>query len=330
MPSSSASTMSGGHQAGARLQLLAVLRGGGHLRHQHVELAGQRGQALVDLGPRRRLGPGHARWRPGPRPRRRSARSGASPCAPGPRRAGPSSRRRRSWCRSSAVIRPDATGVRSGAARGRRYPGGVAPSPELLGRLDPAASTYLQALRERVRHLRRRHGHEPAAPRARPRRLRRSRPRGLQRVARRDPPRPGRPGPPLLLRGRLRRGRDRHLRLDLGRPGRVRAGRPRPRADPDRAAELACAVARRVLDARAPPLGGGLHGPGHQVPDARADLVRRLPRRLRGAGARSARGRRRPPAHRDRSSTCSRSRPPSTAPGAPWWRSTATCRCRRR
>ena len=33
----------------------------------------------------------------------------------------------------------------------RRYPVGVvAPSPELLGRLDPSASAYLQALRERV------------------------------------------------------------------------------------------------------------------------------------------------------------------------------------
>ena len=33
----------------------------------------------------------------------------------------------------------------------RRYPVGVvAPSPELLGRLDPSASTYLQALRDRV------------------------------------------------------------------------------------------------------------------------------------------------------------------------------------
>ena len=38
----------------------------------------------------------------------------------------------------------------SGGHGGHRYPVAVAPSPELLGRLDPSASTYLQALRERV------------------------------------------------------------------------------------------------------------------------------------------------------------------------------------
>ena len=146
--------------------------------------------------------------------------------------------------------------------------------------------------------LRRRHGHEPAA--ARPGRggLRRARPRGLQRGTGRDPARPGGPGASLLLRGRLRRGRDRHLRLDLGRPGRVRAGRPGPRADahgpPSWPARCATSSPRR-----APALGGRFHGAGHQVPHPRADPLRRVPRRLRGAGARPARGRRRPPAHRD-------------------------------
>ena len=96
----------------------------------------------------------------------------------------------------------------------------------------------------------------------------------------------------------MRRRRDRHVRFDVRRAGRVRAGRPGSRADaPGHRARLR--RAGRVLDTRPPALGGRLHGPGHQVPHAGADLLRRLPRRLRGAGARVARGRRRLLADRD-------------------------------
>ena len=45
----------GRHEAGPRLELAAVLGSRGHFRHEDVELAGERGQAVVDLGVLRRL-----------------------------------------------------------------------------------------------------------------------------------------------------------------------------------------------------------------------------------------------------------------------------------
>ena len=117
-------------------------------------------------------------------------------------------------------------------------------------------------------------------------------------MARRDAPGPRGPGPPLVLRGRLRRRRDRHLRLDLGRAGRVRPGRPGARAHAE-GGRARVRRPRRVLHARAAPLGRGLHGAGHEVPHPRAHHVRRVPGRLRGAGARAPGGGRRPPADRD-------------------------------
>ena len=50
---------------------------------------------------------------------------------------------------------------------------------------------------------------------------------------------------------------------------------------------------------RPPPLRRRLHRPGHQVPVARPDPLRRAARRVRGPGPRPARGRRRPAHHRD-------------------------------
>ena len=224
-PPRARATMSGVTRLDPALSFAAVLRGGGHLRHQDVEVAGQRGQTLVGLRPRRPSRPGPPRWRPGPRRRRRSARSATSPCAPGRRRAGPSSRRRPSWCRSSAPPGADATGAGSGGHEG---PGNLErswhPPPNYSGRLDPSASTYLQALRERVVIFDGAMGTNLQLLGLGPDDFGGPRPRGLQRVARRDPPRRRGPGAPVLLRGRLRRGRDRHVRLDLGRPGRVRPG----------------------------------------------------------------------------------------------------------
>ena len=118
-------------------------------------------------------------------------------------------------------------------------------------------------------------------------------------MARRDPPGPGGPAPPLLPRRRLRRRRDRHLRLVLGRPRRVRAGRPGPRADPPGRRAGRARSRDEFSTPERPRWVAGSMGPGTKFPTLGQIPYADLTRRLRGAGARAARGRRRPPAHRD-------------------------------
>ena len=154
------------HQARPRLELPAVLRGGGHFRHQDVEIAGERGQPLVQLGAggRPRRGPGRAR--PAPRRRRRSARSAASPCGPARRRAARSSRRRPSSYRSSAA---PGRMLAAPFRELRRPPVSWLPHGSLPGtaRTSRPVRVHLPAGAARARgHLRRRHGHEPPAARA--------------------------------------------------------------------------------------------------------------------------------------------------------------------
>ncbi len=146
--------------------------------------------------------------------------------------------------------------------------------------------------------VRRRHGHQPAAGRADRRGLRGPGPRGLQRALGGDPARRRRPGPPLVLRGRVRRGRDRHLRGLRPGAGGVRAGPPGPRAQPGRR-HPGPGGGRRLLHPGPAPVGGREHRARHQVPHPRADPLRRPPRRLPGAGRRPPRGGRGPHHHRD-------------------------------
>ena len=159
-------------------------------------------------------------------------------------------------------------------------------------------SSYLRGRPGARRHLRRRHGDQPPGAGAHRRRFRRPRPRGVQRAAGGDPSRRGRQGPPFVLRGRLRRGRDRHLRGLRPGVGRVRTQRPGPRAQPGGHGHRPQG-GRRLLDPGQAPLGGRQHRSGHQVPHPGPDQIRRSARRLRGAGRRAHRGRRRPHHHRD-------------------------------
>jgi hypothetical protein len=137
-------------------------------------------------------------------------------------------------------------------------------SPELLGRLDPQVHLPPGPAGAGA-HLRRRHGHQPAAAGVEPRGLRRSRPRGLQRNPHQHPPRPDRPGPPLLLRGRLRRRRDRHVRLLPGRAGRVRLA-DRAREISRTGAEIAKSVAAEFSTPERPRWVAGSMGPGTKFP----------------------------------------------------------------
>ncbi len=113
-----------------------------------------------------------------------------------------------------------------------------------------------------------------------------------------DPTRRRRPGPSIVLRRRLRRGGDRHVRSLLDRPRRVRPAAPGPGAQPG------CGPAgppsrRRLLHARPSSMGGRQHRPRHQVPHPGTDPLRRAARRLRGAGERPPRRWRRPDPDRD-------------------------------
>ena len=174
----------------------------------------------------------------------------------------------------------------------------VTPSPELLGRLDPAASTYLQALRERVVIFDGAMGTNLQLLGLGPDDFGGPELEGCNELLVET-------RPDLVAqvhRSFYEVGCDVVETDTFGSTSVVLAEyglADRARELTRKAAELACRGARRVLDTRAAALGGRLHGPGHQVPHARADLLRRLPRRLRGAGARAARGRRRPAAHRD-------------------------------
>ncbi len=190
-----------------------------------------------------------------------------------------------------------------------------------FGRLDPASSSYLSALRERVvifdgaagTNLQRLGlaadvfgGHQLE---------------GCYEVLALTAPRPGRAAAPLVPRCRGGCDRDQHLRCLLGGPRRVpgsRIGRPRSTWPP---LSLARRVAEKYATPERPSLGRREHGPGHQVRHPRPDLLRRPARRLRGAGPRRC---------SREASTCSSSRPSttswaprrrSTGPGAPWPRS---------
>ena len=103
-----------------------------------------------------------------------------------------------------------------------------------------------------------------------------------------------------VLRGRRRRGRDRHLRRlrrscspsTASPSGPTSSTSPRPR--------IASEVADGYSTPDRPRFVAGSIGPGTKLAVARPDPLRRAARRLRGAGARAARGRRRRAPHRDR------------------------------
>ena len=152
----------------------------------------------------------------------------------------------------------------------------MAPSPELLGRLDPSASPYLQALRQRTVVFDGAMGTNLQ----------------LLGLAADDFGGPDLEGcnevlvdtrPDLVAqvhRSFYEVGCDVVETDTFGSTSVVLAEyglADRARELTRRAAELACAVRGRVLDAGAAALGGRLHGARDQVPDARPDLLRRLP-----------------------------------------------------
>ena len=120
-----------------------------------------------------------------------------------PRTAGRWCRRHPSACRSSPRAHATATATRPSIRRrlrrlvptvsdDRARTTSAGPGPRTaLGALatDERGAAYLEAAAAARRHLRRRHGHQPAAGRPERRRLRRPRPRGLQRGPRPVPPR---------------------------------------------------------------------------------------------------------------------------------------------
>ena len=178
-------------------------------------------------------------------------------------------------------------------------------------------------------HLRRRHRHQPPAARSWDRRrLRRPRARGLQRDPGRHPARRRRPTPPLLPRRRRRRHRDRHLRGLLGGAGRVRHGRPGARAQRGRRRGWPAALADEYSTPDRPRWVAGSMGPGTKFPTLGQIPFAELRDAYEEQAARPARGRRRPPHHRDRLRPAAgqgghqrlpaghgRRRPPGPAPG---------------
>ena len=120
---------------------------------------------------------------------------------------------------------------------------------------DSATGTGLQGFRADARRLRR--------------------PGRLQRVPQRLQPRHRAAAAPAQPRGGHRRGPDPQLRRDVGHAGRVRPGRPRLR-DQRRRRAPGPRVGRRLHRAgRAPALGGGVDGAGHQAAHAGPDRLRR-------------------------------------------------------
>ena len=191
---------------------------------------------------------------------------------------------------------------RSGA--GRR-PAGDCP----WGRFSPVALTghgrqgrfSIQLPRGRLRaggHLRRRHGHQPPAGRADRRRFRRPGSRGVQRAAGGHPARRRRPGPPVVLRGRVRCGRDRHLRRVRPGAGRVRPGRPGPRAQPGRGRDRPRAADDFATPDRPRWVAGSI-GPGTKFPTLGQIQYADLRDAYEEQAAAPHRGRRRPDHHRD-------------------------------
>ncbi len=140
-----------GHQGRAGHQLAAVGGRRRHFGHEDVEVTGQRGEALIDLGSRSGFRPRHTQG--GLRlvdsaidfDGGRVLAHATAEVEPGrPVVAGPGVDLRSHSGRDAigaGTGRPGSPGILVGT---------MARSPELLGRLDPAASTYLQALRERV------------------------------------------------------------------------------------------------------------------------------------------------------------------------------------
>ncbi len=160
-------------------------------------------------------------------------------------------------------------------------------SPELLGRLDPAASTYLQALRERVLIFDGAMGTNLQ----------------LLGLTAEDFGGPELEGcneilvetrPDLIAqvhRSFYEVGCDVVETDTFGSSSVVLAeyglAEQRPGDQPQGGAELACAVRDEFSTPGAAALGGRQHGPGHQIPHPGPDPLRRLARRLRGTGARA-------------------------------------------
>ena len=121
----------------------------------------------------------------------------------------------------------------------------------------------------------------------------------MQRAARAHPSRPRHPDALGVLRGRRRRGGDRDLRCVPPRAQGVRPRRQDARDEPG----LGRARTRsrvRLLDPRPAPFRDRLDGAGHPAAVARADPVRRAPRRLPAPGRGSHLRRCRRPVDRDR------------------------------
>ncbi len=175
------------------------------------------------------------------------------------------------------------------APNGRRPParGGIR-----RGIAEPEVST------DAARHRGRR-GDGDDAPGLRPRHRRLRGPRGLQRGAQRQPPRRRHRHPRGLLRRRLGRGRDQHVRREPREPGRVRDRRPDRRAFPGRRATRQLR-GHEALDARPAALGPRQRRSRHQTPQPRPGHAGTVARRLRRADPRDDRRRCRRDPRRDR------------------------------
>ena len=131
----------------------------------------------------------------------------------------------------------------------------------------------------------------------------------------------------VVLRRRRRRGRDGHLRRVRDRPGRVRYRRPSPRDQPRRGPHRAEVRDDFVTDGR-PRFVAGSIGPGTKLPSLGHIRFADAARRLRGAGARPARGRRRPAPHRDVLRPAAGEGGDHRRAGGRWPPRVARCRCR--
>ena len=116
----------------------------------------------------------------------------------------------------------------------------------------------------------------------------------------------------------VRRGRDRHLRRLLGRAGRVRPGRPGPRAQPAPRPSWPARWRDEFSTPDRPRWVAGSMGPGTKFPTLGQISYAELRDAYEEQALGPARGRRRPPPHRDRLRPARRPRRPSTAPGGPW------------
>jgi hypothetical protein len=190
------------------------------------------------------------------------------------------------------------------------YASGPIPSPR-AGREFPDAKAGLpRCSRHPCPRSGRRHGHEHLQLRPHRRgRLRQL--RELHRHPEPDPSRTRRGDPPVVLRGRVRRRRDQHVRDPDPCARRVRFGGLIVRAQQAERRDRA-GGGGRVLDQRQTPLRTGLDGPRHEADHAGADHLgadaRFVPRGDEG----SHRGRRGRDPHRDLPGPACRSSAPST------------------